>query len=59
MKCPYIQKQITLEECTQEFDDNQCCTSLTTATVKSIELPECLKENCGAWNNGRCAYRGR
>jgi len=58
MKCPYIQKQVTVEETAQEFDDNQCCTSLTTATVKSIELPECLKENCGAWQSGHCNFKG-
>jgi hypothetical protein len=59
MKCPYIQRQITVEETVQDFDDNFNCTAITTETVKNIELPDCLKENCGAWNDGRCAYRGR
>lgn len=58
MKCPYIQKQITVEETKQEFDDNQCCTAITTKTIKNIELPDCLKEDCAAWNDGRCTYRG-
>ena len=59
MKCPYIQKQVTVEETAQEFDDNQCRTEITTKTVKNIELPDCLREDCAAWNDGRCAYRGR
>lgn len=59
MKCPYIQKQVTVEETAQEFDDNQCCTNLTTTTVKNIKLPDCLREDCAAWDDGRCAYRGR
>lgn len=58
MKCPYIQKQVTVEETAQEFDDNQCCTDITTNTIKNIELPDCLREDCAAWNDGRCAYRG-
>jgi hypothetical protein len=57
MKCPYIQKQITLEKCTQEFDDSQCRTEITTKTIKNIELPDCLKENCGAWQNGHCNFK--
>ena len=48
MKCPYIQRQITVEEAAQELDDNQSCTSGTTTTVKNIEPPDCLKENCSA-----------
>ena len=59
MKCPYIQKQVTVEETVQEFDDNFNCTAITTETVKNIELPDCLREDCAAWNDGRCAYRGR
>ena len=59
MKCPYIQRQITVEETAQEFDDNFNCTDITTTTVKNIELPDCLREDCAAWNDGHCAYRGR
>ena len=59
MKCPYIQRQITVEETVQDFDDNFNCTAITTETVKNIELPDCLREDCAAWNDGRCAYRGR
>ena len=59
MKCPYIQKQVTVEETAQEFDDNFNCTDITTTTVKNIELPDCLREDCAAWNDGHCAYRGR
>ena len=59
MKCPYIQKSITVEETAQEFDDNFNCTAITTETVKNIELPDCLREDCAAWNDGHCAYRGR
>lgn len=59
MKCPYIQKSITVEETAQEFDDNFNCTAITTETVKNIQLPDCLREDCAAWSDGRCAYRGR
>lgn len=59
MKCPYIQKQVTVEETVQEFDNNQRCTDITTKTIKNIELPDCLREDCAAWNDGRCAYMGR
>lgn len=59
MKCPYIHKQIAVEETAQEFDENFNCTAITTKTIKNIELPDCLKEDCAAWNDGRCAYRGR
>lgn len=58
MKCPYIQKQIYIEETTQEFDDNQCCTEIVTKRVEDIELPDCLEENCGAWQSGSCNFKG-
>lgn len=58
MKCPYIQKQITVEEVSQEFDENECCTAISTKNIKNIELPECLKENCAAWQNGHCSFKG-
>lgn len=48
MKCPYLPKSVTAEETVNEFDDNQCRTEITTKTIKNIELPDCLKENCGA-----------
>ena len=57
MKCPYMQKQVIVEETANEFDDNQCCISGTTTTVKNIELPDCLKGNCGAWQNGYCNFK--
>ena len=58
MKCPYLPKSVTAEETAQEFDDNFNCTAITTETVKNIELPDCLKENCGAWQNGHCNFKG-
>jgi len=58
MKCPYIQNQVTVEEIAQEFDDNQCCTAVTTTNVKNVELPDCLQADCVAWRNGHCNFKG-
>lgn len=58
MKCPYIQKEVTFEETANEFNDSQCCVGGTTKTIKNIKLPDCLKENCGAWQNGHCNFKG-
>ncbi len=57
MKCPYNRKSETqFQNWKQNPDDNQNITDGKTVTQTVYELMECEKENCGAWNNGKCCY---
>lgn len=58
MECPYITDCFTIEETTNDFEDG-CCKSGTTITKNFVTPHNCLREDCAAWNDGRCAYRGR
>lgn len=59
MKCPYnvaIIKQVNQNR--YEYDENGCSTFHQHKMVEEKLLMDCLKENCAAWQNGQCRYRG-
>lgn len=58
MKCPYT---ITRKETTQtqmEYDDEGHQTFYCEIKNNEGIFVECEKENCGAWQNGKCCYAG-
>ena len=58
-RCPYICKSKTETECwNQHPDDNGNVTKGITVRQYFFEYEECLKENCGAWYDGKCHYQG-
>lgn len=58
MKCPYNRKSETHYQCwTQKCDeDSQSPRTGSQVDRYIFELEDCLKEECGAWWNGRCWY---
>ena len=59
MICPYNRKQ---ENCVKQYkndlvnEDTGIVKGYTEAYTVKFELMECAKENCGAWQNGKCNY---
>jgi len=58
--CPYIEgKQISKYSQTNKVgDDGQNLGYYYTATTNFVPLP-CAEELCGAWQDGKCCYKGR
>ena len=59
MKCPYtiaesVQQNVNL----YQYSETGNCTSHVHRLVEQHELMDCLKEECAAWQDGRCQYRG-
>lgn len=58
MKCPYNRKSEThYQRWVQEYDEESRSPKACSQIDQNIfELEDCLEENCGAWQNGRCCY---
>ncbi len=57
MKCPYNRKSETVfQGWDQQSDENQSPEKGSSMTQTVFELMECEKENCGAWQDGKCCY---
>ncbi len=58
MKCPYAVHRKTVTKTQMEYDDDGQQTSWVEAQNNMASFAECQKENCGAWQNGKCCYYG-
>lgn len=57
MKCPYIKQNVTITTAfTLKYEDGNC-EAWNKIDNTSVELMNCLKDECGAWRNGRCNFR--
>ena len=58
MKCPYNRKSETPYQCwAQKYDEgSQSPEGGSQIDQYIFELEDCLKQECGAWQNGRCCY---
>ena len=59
MKCPYNRKsetQILTWNQKPSEDNETVILSGKQMTQYNFELMDCCKEECGAWQNGRCCY---
>lgn len=57
MKCPYNRKSEThVQRWGQRLDENGQPVSGMAVDEWRFELSDCLKHECGAWQNGRCCY---
>lgn len=54
MICPHNVKKVCTV--TQNSSDDVECNEAVTVT--KYEMLECPKEGCGAWQDGRCQYKG-
>ena len=54
MICPHnVKKVCTVTQ--NSSDDGECNEAVT---VTKYTMLECPKEGCGAWQDGRCQYKG-
>lgn len=59
MKCPYaIDQTVQINVNCYEYNENGNCVKHRQKLVEQHGLMDCLKENCAAWRDGHCEYRG-
>lgn len=59
MKCPYNSDQtVQINVNRYTFDENGNCTKHRHKLGEQRDLMGCLREECAAWQYGRCQYRG-
>lgn len=57
MKCPYnVQNKTEILQWQNDIDDNGVVTGCNQITKGTFSLMECLREECGAFYDGRCHY---
>lgn len=59
MKCPYtVDQTVQINVNLYTFDESGNCTKHRHELVEQRDLMDCLREECAAWRDGRCEYRG-
>lgn len=58
MTCPYAVNRTVVTQTTFEYDKDGNQEAQQTIESNAAQFVACAKENCGAWKNGGCAYRG-
>ena len=56
MKCPYAMNRKTVSQTIFEHDENGVQTFQQTVEDNKASFPDCLMQECGAWENERCCY---
>ena len=59
MKCPYNILDVAQTN-TDRYTYNELgnCTTHTHQPIEQRDLMDCLRDECAAWQDGRCQYRG-
>ena len=58
MKCPYAVDRHCVSQTKFEYDEDGAEIFRQTVEHNTAAFTECLREDCGAWQNGRCGYCG-
>jgi len=58
MFCPYTVNRKIVTQVTREYNENGNEALLEQVESNTASYPPCLKEKCGAWENGGCNYYG-
>lgn len=58
MVCPYAVHRKVVLQVTKEYDEEGYETSLQQIENNMAQFVECQQENCGAWQDDKCNYRG-
>lgn len=56
MKCPYAVNRKTVSQTIYEYNEDGIPTFQQTVEENKATFPDCLKQQCGAWKDGHCAY---
>lgn len=54
MKCPYAVNRHNVSQTAFQYDDDGVQTFQQTIEHNTAEFVDCLKDECGAWRDGRC-----
>ena len=59
MLCPYnLAKQKTVTQTTSEQGSYMDVPDTQTIEATTYQMQDCPQEECGAWTDGHCSYRG-
>ncbi len=58
MKCPYAVHRRIVSQTKFEYNEDGTVLCQTTVDNNTAQMLECAREDCGAWQGGRCNYRG-
>lgn len=56
MKCPYAVNRHNVSQTAFQYDDDGVQTFQQTIEHNTAEFVDCLKDECGAWRDGRFQY---
>lgn len=56
MKCPYAVNRHMVQQTIYEYDDDGEMTFQQVIEQNAADFVDCLKDDCGAWRDGRCQY---
>jgi len=59
IKCPYMCKKTSVEQTSYKYGDDGQIVFSDFRSILDYELMTCLKENCGAFRDGKCCYNAR
>ena len=57
MKCPYAVHRLVKTTLDYEYDESGNVIKTIDETTNQAIFVNCLKEECGAWRDGRCKYK--
>ncbi len=58
MKCPYAVTRKLIQQTVYTYSDDGQQTAQQVFETNSAEYIPCLEQECAAWQNGHCCYRG-
>ena len=58
MKCPYTVDSHQHTQDTYEYDDEGRVVAEIRKVIEKRPFVDCVENNCAAWSDGRCNYRG-
>lgn len=56
MKCQYAVNRHLVQQTIYEYDDDGEMTFQQVIEQNAADFVDCLKDDCGAWRDGRCQY---
>jgi hypothetical protein len=58
MKCPYLIANNQIVTYTYNYDENNNNTSSNQSLIETRTMNACLENDCAAFQDGKCNYRG-
>jgi hypothetical protein len=58
MKCPYAVDRVVTTKTKIEYNDEDQEQGSTVTTYNKAYFAKCQESDCGAYQNGKCCYKG-